>query len=502
MILDGWGSRKEKEGNAILLAKTPHWNSLWEKYPHTFLTTSGESVGLPPNTIGNSEVGHLNIGAGRIVQQDLARINHTIRDKSFFKNEIFLAAMREVKEKRGALHLMGLCSDVGVHAHLDHLDALLQLAKNEGLQNVVIHAITDGRDSSPTSGKGYLERVEKSCREIGVGRIATVSGRYYAMDRDKRWDRTEKTWKAVALSHGEHAVSSIEAMNVAYSQKITDEFILPTVIGETCPIKDGDAVTFFNFRSDRARQITRALALKDFQEFPRLYVPRLSQFVCMTEYDETFGLPIAFPQEHLHGILGEAISEAHFKQLRIAETEKYAHVTFFFNGGREKAFPGEDRCLIPSPRDVPTYDLKPEMNAVEVTTKLLMHLDQRAYDVIILNFANPDMIGHTGNLTAAIKAVETVDSALGKIVPRVLDQGGVLLITSDHGNCEQMIDDKGGVHTAHTLFPVPFLYVASDTSKVQLREQGILADIAPTVLELLEVQKPLQMTGTSLFPTK
>ncbi|MBI4126893.1 MAG: 2,3-bisphosphoglycerate-independent phosphoglycerate mutase [Deltaproteobacteria bacterium] len=492
MILDGWGWGAPNAGNAIQLADTQAWDMLMMQYPKAFLTTCGEAVGLPDGTMGNSEVGHLNIGAGRIVYQDLTRINLAIRDGSFFRNDVLVNACQQVAKKGAALHLLGLCSDIGVHSHLDHLDALLTLAKREGVQRVSIHAITDGRDSPPTSGKGYLERVERKAKEMGNAQIATVAGRFYAMDRDKRMERTDKAWRAFVLGEGDHAASAAEVMEQSYAQGVTDEFVVPAVImREGQPIgtiRDGDSVICFNFRADRMRQMVRALMQR----------PKLSSLVCMTEYDATFQLPVAFASETLPNIFGEVVARAGLKQLRIAETEKYAHVTYFFNGGNEAPFPGEDRCLIPSPRDVPTYDLKPEMSAHAVTKEVLERIASGTYDVIILNFANPDMVGHTGKVKAAIKAVETVDTCMARIIPAVLHQGGALLITADHGNCEQMIDDKGGPHTFHTLNPVPVVYVAADSAAVKLRD-GTLRDLAPTLLAMLDLPQPKEMTGRSLL---
>ncbi|MBI4211200.1 MAG: 2,3-bisphosphoglycerate-independent phosphoglycerate mutase [Deltaproteobacteria bacterium] len=499
VILDGWGWREEKHGNAVLQAQTPTWNALWASYPKTFLRTSSENVGLPPKTIGNSEVGHLNIGAGRIVRQDLSLINHTIETGAFFSNPVLLSCMRAVKQKKTKLHLIGLCSDVGVHAHLNHLEALLKLSKQEELPSVCIHAITDGRDSSPTAGKGYLERVEAMAQQSGNARIATVIGRYLAMDRDKRWERTEKAWRMMVKGEGQQAKSAPDVAAASYAAGITDEFIPPTVLDSNGLIADGDAVIFFNFRADRARQLTRVLALDDFDGFERRNRPKLSHYVCMTEYDETFGLPIAFESEVLKNLLGQVLADHGLKQLRIAETEKYAHVTYFFNGGEERAFDGEDRCLIQSPRDVATYDLKPEMSALQVTEEILKRIASNRYDVIILNFANPDMVGHTGNLPAAIKAVETVDACLGRIVPLVLKQGGALLITADHGNCEEMFDAQGNPHTSHTFNLVPCVYVSAPKSEKSLTGPGKLCDLAPTLLDALGIAKPVEMTGNSLF---
>lgn len=512
MILDGWGYRDEKKDNAIETGKTPNWHRLWKDYPHTTLECSGELVGLPAGTMGNSEVGHLNIGAGRVVYQDLTCINKAIKDGSFFENEVLHECFRKVKEAKGALHLMGLCSDIGVHAHIDHLFALLDFAKREGVQKVFIHCFTDGRDSPPTSGAGYLEKIEKKAAKVGNAGVATVMGRYYAMDRDKRWDRIEKAYRAIVDGFGISAVSSAETICRSYDKGETDEFIVPTVITEhgrpIATMNDGDAVVFFNFRSDRAREITRAIIFDNFDGFKRERVPKLSCFVCMTEYDETFNLPIAFPPEHLKNIFGEVLNKKGLKQLRIAETEKYAHVTFFFNGGVEKKFEGEDRALIPSPREVATYDKKPEMSAYLVTDEVIKRIESGAYDVIILNFANGDMVGHTGIMEAAVRAVEAVDVCIGRIVPAILEKGGALIVTADHGNCEEMTDDHGGPMTAHTTNPVPLIYISNPPTPpfnkggqggIKLRSGGGLCDIAPTMLKLLSIEKPVEMTGKSLL---
>lgn len=534
MILDGWGYRESAKDNAIETGNTPNWHRLWNEYPHTTLACSGEAVGLPLGTMGNSEVGHLNIGAGRVVYQDFTRINKAIKDGSFFKNEVLRDCFKKVIAAKGALHFMGLCSDIGVHAHIDHLFALMDYAKSAGVFKVFIHCFMDGRDSPPTSGAGYLEKIEQKISEIGNARIATVMGRYYAMDRDKRWDRIEKAYRAIVDGFGISALSPAEAICRSYDKGETDEFVVPTVITEhgkpVATMEGGDGVVFFNFRSDRAREITRAIALENFDGFKRERVPKLSSYVCMTEYDETFSLPIAFPPEKLINILGDVLSEAGLKQLRIAETEKYAHVTFFFNGGEEKMFPGEERVLIPSPREVPTYDKKPEMSAYLVTDEVIKRIDSGAYDVIILNFANGDMVGHTGIMEAAVKAVEAVDSCIARIVPAVLGKGGALFITADHGNCEEMKDDHGGPMTAHTTDPVPLIYISNPPTPpfdkgggisnspfekgggisnspfdkggqggFKLRTGGGLCDIAPTMLGLLKIEKPKEMTGESLI---
>lgn len=500
-ILDGWGYSEKKDGNSLAAADIPFWNELWSKYPHTLLKASGLAVGLPDGTMGNSEVGHINIGAGRVVFQDFTRINLAIDDGTFFTNPILFDFMKRLKALGGALHLMGLCSDIGVHAHIKHLDALLKMASEIGIDTIFVHAFTDGRDSPPDSGIKYIKTVQDIVSRTNGARIATVMGRYYAMDRDTRWDRTKKAYDAIVCGRGLNFKSAVEAVEYSYSRGVTDEFIVPSVITERlvpiATVKDGDGVVFFNFRPDRARQLTRAMALDDFNEFDRPNRPKLSGFVCFTEYDPTYDLPIAFPSESLNNIFGEVISRSGLFQLRIAETEKYAHVTFFFNGGEDRIFPGEDRALIPSPRDVATYDQKPEMSAYLVTDELIRRIESNKYDVIILNFANGDMVGHTGIMAASIKAAETVDACLSKIIPSVLAKGGVSLITADHGNLEEMKDSRGAMMTAHSINPVPFIFVSND--KKQLRDTGGLSDIAPTMLDILGIEKPKEMTGVSLI---
>jgi 2,3-bisphosphoglycerate-independent phosphoglycerate mutase len=502
MILDGWGINPHQEDNAVALARTPNMTRLSREYPCVQMEASGLAVGLPAGQMGNSEVGHLNIGAGRIVYQDLTRISKAIEDGSFFTNPVLLDCMAGTKAAGGSLHLAGLLSDGGVHSHNTHLYALLELAKKAGLEKVFVHCLLDGRDTPPKSGADYLAQLETEIKKIGVGRIATVIGRYYAMDRDKRWDRVEKAYDAIVLGTGNMYATAKQAIEQSYLDGVNDEFVLPSVIVEggepVGMLKDGDGFIFFNFRSDRAREITRALTDPDFAGFARKYRPRLSSYACMTVYDETFNLPVAFGFEELKNILGEVVSKAGLKQLRIAETEKYAHVTFFFNGGNEAPFPGEDRILIPSPREVPTYDKKPEMSARLVCDELLRQLDEDRYDFIVLNFANADMVGHTGVLSAAVKAIETVDECVGKIVGKILEKKGRAIVTADHGNAEIMVDEKGGPHTAHTTDPVPLILV-DDTRKNAALRPGILADIAPTVLELLFLPRPKEMTGKSLL---
>jgi len=503
MILDGWGIRPDGPGNAVGLAQTPHLDNLLSQYPHTRLQTSGKAVGLPDGIMGNSEVGHLNLGAGRIVYQDLTRIDLAIENGSFFKNATINKALHSALEQGRALHLMGLVSDGGVHSQLTHLLALLDLAKNKGLTRVYVHAILDGRDTPPDGGKDYVARVQAHIEKIGNGRIASICGRYYAMDRDTRWDRTQLAYQLYTQGTGVPARDPVAAVTQAYEKSETDEFVKPIVIMEQndvplATIQDGDSVIFFNFRADRARQITRALTETRFQGFERAVWPQVAEYVCMTLYDEQFSLPMAFPPVVLKEILGEIISSQGLKQLRIAETEKYAHVTYFFNGGEEKPFENEDRCLVPSPRDVPTYDYKPQMSAVAVTDEVLQRIASDRYDLIVLNFANMDMVGHTGKLEAAIEAVQTVDQCVGRIVDAVHAKAGAVLITADHGNAETIIDDNGHVHTAHTTNPVHLVLV--DDSRKQARlKPGVLGDVAPTILKLMGIAQPEQMTGKSLI---
>lgn len=502
IILDGWGLGRKRKGNAIYQAKTPFYHKLLEQYPLARLKASGEEVGLPPGQMGNSEVGHLNIGAGRIVYQELTRISKEILEGSFFENEGLLAAMTHVLTHGSSLHLMGLVSDGGVHSHLVHLFALLEMAKRQNIRQVYIHAMLDGRDVGPTSAGEYLIALEEKIADIGLGKVATVSGRYYAMDRDRRWERLELAYQAMVYGKGEMAASSQHALAAAYEREETDEFVRPTVVLDQqglplATLQAADAIIFFNFRPDRARQITRALTDRNFEGFDRGAKAPLPYFVCMTQYDETINAAVAFPPDHPTNTLGEVLANVQRKQLRIAETEKYAHVTFFFSGGREKCFVGEERILIPSPQ-VPTYNMQPEMSAPHVTERVLQEVEKESFDMIILNYANTDMVGHTGILAAAIQAVETVDQCLARVVTAVLEKGGAAIITSDHGNAEQMTSGrKHSVFTAHTPNPVPFI-LASNTG-CRLNKTGILADVAPTILELLEIPKPVEMTGTSLL---
>ncbi len=503
MILDGWGINPQEHGNAVAAAPTCYLNELKRTYPTTELVCCGEAVGLPKGIMGNSEVGHLNIGAGRIVYQDLLRIDRSIQDGSFFENQALSAVIDKVKNSGKALHLMGLVSDGGVHSQLTHLMALLDLAGRHGLKNIFVHAILDGRDTPPDSGVTYIEQLQAYIHKNKIGAIATLCGRYYAMDRDTRWDRTEKAYRLYTQAEGLAEQDPVQAMRQAYSRGETDEFIKPIVLtgGNQQPlasVRDGDGIIFFNFRADRARQITRTFTASDFTFFQRESRPLIAEFVCLTLYDEHFPLPMAFPPLVLADILGEVISRQGLTQLRIAETEKYAHVTYFFNGGEEKPFANEDRCLIPSPREVATYDLKPEMSAPAVAQETIARIRSGKYDFIVLNFANMDMVGHTGVLSAAIQAVRTVDECVKAIVGEILSRGGKLLITADHGNAEKMIDEKGHPHTAHTLNPVPLILV-DDTRKNARLKTGVLGDIAPTILQLLGIPQPEKMTGTSLL---
>ena len=501
MILDGFGIAEASEGNAVSLAKKPNFDRLVKEYPHSMLQASGMAVGLPEGQMGNSEVGHLNIGAGRIVYQELTRITKAIQDGEFFQNPELLKAMKNAKENNSALHLMGLLSDGGVHSHIDHLKGLLEFAKKEGLQKVYVHAFMDGRDVAPSSGKEFIEKTEEMMKEVGVGEIATISGRYYAMDRDNRWERVELAYNAIVKGTGETATSAIEAIENSYNDNKTDEFVLPTVVEKdghpVATVKSGDSVIFFNFRPDRARELTRALTQKDFDGFNAEKLDLV--FVSMTQYDKTFeGVNVAFKAQTLTNTLGEFVADKGLNQLRIAETEKYAHVTFFFNGGVEKPNENEDRALIASPK-VATYDLKPEMSAYEVTDELIKRLDSDKYDMIILNYANPDMVGHTGVIPAAVKAIETVDECLGKIAAKVLEKDGSLFVTADHGNAETMIDFSTGTpFTAHTTDPVPFVWISNHTEGKTL-EDGKLSDIAPTMLHEMGLKAPEEMTGHCLI---
>ena len=502
IILDGFGCNSEvfgeagAYGNAIAAAKKPHIDELFATYPHVKIGASGMDVGLPDGQMGNSEVGHTNIGAGRIVYQELTRITKSISDGDFFANPVLLGAMENCKKNGTALHLVGLVSDGGVHSHNTHLYGLLTLAAKAGLADVWVHCLMDGRDVPPMSGRDFLQQLEDKMKEIGAGRIATVMGRYYAMDRDNRWERVEKAYAAMVYGEGNQNASAVATAEQSYAAGVTDEFIVPTVCVKGATIKANDSVIFFNFRPDRAREITRTFVDENFGGFERKNGFFPLYYVCLTQYDATMpNVKVAFTPQSLENTFGEYISDKGLTQLRIAETEKYAHVTFFFNGGVEAAYPGEDRALIPSPK-VATYDLKPEMSAYEVTTELLSRIESEKYDVIICNFANCDMVGHTGVFEAAVKAVEAVDECLGRVVDAVLEKGGVALITADHGNADQMYEPDGSPFTAHTTNPVPFLVAGYDCA---LREGGRLADIAPTMLEILGIPQPEEITGKSLL---
>lgn len=501
LILDGWGNRNIKDNNSVLLGKTPNYCQILEDYPSTQLNASGSYVGLPDGQMGNSEVGHLNIGSGRIVYQDLTRIDKAIKEGVFFENEVLKDAMVEAINQGKAIHLVGLLSDGGVHSHFKHLVALLKMSKALGAREVYVHGILDGRDVPPSSALTYIKKIETVFKEMGIGRLVSLAGRYYTMDRDNRFERLQKGYDVMAFGKGLEADSAEAALKAAYERGETDEFVLPTAIlhkGRVTEIKADDTVIFFNFRSDRAREISRVFLDPSFDAFKRK--PIHVNYVCMTEYDSTLEGPIAFPPEHLKNTLGEYISQKGLNQLRAAETEKYAHVTFFFNGGIEAANVGEDRLLIPSPK-VATYDLQPEMSLPTLTKAILEALDKGIYDVLIINFANGDMVGHTGVLDAAIKAVEAVDEALGKIEKKVLEKNGTLLITADHGNCETMVDEKTGEPlTSHTLNPVPFIMVSKKGKQIALKQNEDLAlrDIAPTMLSILGLEKPVEMTGNSL----
>ena len=500
MILDGFGVNENSEGNAVKLAKIPNINEIMKQYPNTIIHTSGLDVGLPEGQMGNSEVGHTNIGAGRIVYQELTRITKSIEDGDFFSNSELVAAIENCKKNNSKLHILGLLSDGGVHSHMRHLFAILELAKRKDFEDVYVHCFLDGRDTPPASADGYIAELEEKMKEKGVGKIATISGRFYAMDRDKRWERVKEAYDALVNGEGHRFASATAAIENSYQKEIFDEFVKPSIICKNdepvATIGENDSVIFFNFRPDRAREITRTIVDPDFDGFERKYFK--TYFVTFTNYDETL-LPyvhIAFKKEEIKNTLGEYISKLGLTQLRIAETEKYAHVTFFFNGGEEKQYEGEDRILIPSPK-VETYDMKPEMSAGEVTDKVVDAINSKKYDVIILNYANPDMVGHTGSLEATIKALEFLDGCVKRVVDAIENNDGTLLITADHGNAEQMIDYKTGeLHTAHTTNPVPLVLIGREDVKLK---EGRLADLAPTMLDLMNLEKPAEMTGESLI---
>jgi 2,3-bisphosphoglycerate-independent phosphoglycerate mutase len=500
IVLDGFGFSALREGNAIALARTPHFDEWYRKYPNTLVEASGQYVGLKAGQMGNSEVGHLNIGAGRVVRMDTSRIDYEIETGEFFRNEALVQAMEHARIRDSALHLIGLVSHGGVHSSQEHLYALLRMAKHRDVERVFVHAFLDGRDTAPNSGVSYVAELIQKMHEYGVGRVASIVGRYYAMDRDKRWERTEQAYRLMRFGEGIARRDPVDAIRESYGEGVTDEFVKPIVIVDendkpSGAIQDGDSVIFFNFRSDRARQITRAFTEDDFDFFDRGVKPDI-RFTCMTYYDRLFHLPVAFGPAHHEQILADVFAESKLQNLRIAETEKYAHVTFFFNGGVEPVFPGEERILIPSPK-VATYDLKPEMSAYGITDEVVSQIGSERFDVVIMNYANADMVGHTGNLGATIKAIEVIDECLGRVVKAAQTREGTVIITADHGNAEQMIDPvTGQIFTAHTTNPVPVILIGDHQCK--LRDGGSLRDIAPTMLGLLGLQRPEQMTGQDL----
>ncbi|HZE69449.1 MAG TPA: 2,3-bisphosphoglycerate-independent phosphoglycerate mutase [Pyrinomonadaceae bacterium] len=502
IIIDGWGFSPHRDGNAIALAKTPNYDELSERYPQTLLQASGTRVGLPPGIMGNSEVGHLNIGSGRVIRMDVSRVDHDIATGAFFHNEVLVTAMDRVKLWGKALHLMGLLSDGQVHSSQEHLYALLKMARDRGLERVFVHCFLDGRDTPPTSGARYVEALLKQIERIGCGRVASIVGRYYAMDRDKRWERTRRAYDLLIHGVGVPARDPLEAIKRSYEKGITDEFVEPIILQDqlerpVATIGEDDGVIFFNFRPDRARQLTRALAIANFNEFPVPGRPRMD-FVCFTVYDRTFPLAVAFPPNEHKNVLAEVWSKLKVRNYRLAETEKYAHVTYFFNGGVEKEYDYERRLLVPSPK-VATYDLEPQMSAFKVTDNVLRGIDEGDTDVFVINFANPDMVGHTGKLEPTIEACQYVDTCLGSITKAIREIHGITLITADHGNAEQMIDrETGGPHTAHTTNPVPFHLIDDSARGLKLREGGALEDVAPTLLGLLDLEQPAEMTGRDL----
>jgi 2,3-bisphosphoglycerate-independent phosphoglycerate mutase len=503
IILDGWGYREETSGNAIAVANTPIVDSLWAAYPKTLIRASAKSVGLPEGQMGNSEVGHLNIGAGRIVPQELVRITDAVEDGTLLSNSALLQVCQDVRQRNGKLHLIGLCSEGGVHSHLSHLAGLLELAKEQGITDVCIHAITDGRDTKPTDGLAALEQIQSKIDQFGVGRISTLSGRYYAMDRDRRWDRVQKAYEVITQDGPGQERSVLEVLQASYDAGVTDEFVLPTRIAPGA-IAPGDGIIFFNFRPDRARQLTQAFVDPNFDGFEREQITPLS-FVTFTQYDSSFPVLVAFEPQNLNNILGQVIAQHGLKQFRTAETEKYAHVTYFFNGGIEEPFAGEDRQLVPSPM-VATYDRAPAMSAAQVTDGAIAAVEKGIYSLIVINYANPDMVGHTGNLEATVQAVEAVDACLGRLIESIGKAGGTAIIIADHGNAELMWDEQGNPWTAHTTNPVPFILVEGEKRKipgygteVELRSDGCLADVAPTILQILGLPQPPEMTGSSMI---
>jgi 2,3-bisphosphoglycerate-independent phosphoglycerate mutase len=497
LILDGWGHREESTDNAIALANAPNWRALLNEYPHTLVHTEGRFVGLPDGQMGNSEVGHMNIGAGRIVYQDLTRVDADIENGGFFKNIALIHACQKVKSCNGTLHVFGLLSPGGVHSHEAHIFALLKLAKQQNVESVAVHVFTDGRDMPPKSAEPSLRALQSLCDELGNAHIATVSGRYYPMDRDHRWERILPAYEAITEARSEyHAQDALTALHAAYTRGETDEFVKPTVLPQAKPMQSGDAIVFMNFRADRARQLTRVFVDETFSGFAKLRIIKLSDFVCLSEYDEKLNAAVAYGSDELKNTLSDVLAENHMTQLRIAETEKYAHVTFFFSGGKEQPAKGEQRVMIPSP-NVATYDLQPEMSCPELAENLCKAIREQQFDVIICNIANPDMVGHTGDLQAAIKAVEAVDKALGEVRKALQDVGGEMLVTADHGNLEMMRDPVSGEpHTSHTVGPVPLVFVGR---AAKLRQGGALRDIAPTLLHLLGIDVPVEMTGKTLL---
>jgi len=503
IILDGFGCRKESDHNAILSAKTPHIDHLIATCPNGLISSSGNDVGLPHGQMGNSEVGHMNLGAGRIVYQDFTRIGKSIKDGDFFKNNVLIDSVNKAVNKNKAVHILGLLSSGGVHSHIDHISAMINLAHQQGAKKIYLHAFLDGRDTPPKSALPWLKRIDEQFNTLGTGRIASIVGRYYAMDRDNRWDRVEKAYRMLTENKAPYLSRNASmALELAYERDENDEFVQPTVIqdeqDEAANICDGDSVIFMNFRADRAREITRAFVTKGFKDFHRVKHPKLAEFVMLTEYANDIETPCAFPSNSLQNVLGDYISSLGKTQLRIAETEKYAHVTFFFSGGREECFPGEDRILIKSP-DVATYDMQPEMSAPKVTDKLIEAIEGKHYDLIICNYANGDMVGHTGNFDAAVKAIEALDGCIGRIAHCIQNTGGECLITADHGNAEQMLDSESGqAHTAHTTGPVPLIYIGRPGASLQTKG-GVLSDIAPTLLSMMGISQPEEMTGSSLI---
>ena len=501
LILDGFGCREQETDNAVALAHKPNWDHFQKTYPHTTIHTSEASVGLPAGQMGNSEVGHLNIGAGRVVYQEFTRIDRAIQSGSFFTNPTLTNAVASARQSGHAVHILGLLSEGGVHSHERHIHAMLEMAAHAGVEKIYLHAFLDGRDTPPKSAAAPLSRLQEKCDQLGVGQIASIIGRYYAMDRDRRWVRVKEAYDLLTLGKAEfRATTALEALTAAYDRGESDEFVKATAVvpagGEPARMTDGDVVVFMNFRSDRARELTRTFIDPGFNMFDREVAPKLAAFCTLTGYSDEFDVPVAFPPERIRNGFGEYISHLGLKQLRIAETEKYAHVTFFFNGGEERVYPGEDRIMVPSP-DVATYDLKPEMSAVEVTDKLVEAILSRKYDAIICNYANADMVGHTGNLPAAIKAIEAVDTCVGRVVEAMKSVGGEVLITADHGNAECMLDETcDQAHTSHTMNPVPFLYVGRTA---RLAPTGALEDVTPTLLKIMGLAQPAEMTGRPLI---